>query len=401
MKSILSDRINNMEESATLAMAKTARELKNQGIDIIGLSLGEPDFKTPKHIQEAAKEAIDEGKYFSYPPVAGYQDLREAIAKKLREQNHIGEAKAENIVVSTGAKHSIANIFMCLINEGDEVVIFAPYWVSYSEIIKLAGGVPVLIEGNLENNFKATAAQLKEAITDKTKAVIYSSPCNPSGSVFSKAELEAIAEVVKSKEDLLVIADEIYELINFTGQHASIGSFPGMFERTITVNGFSKGYAMTGWRVGYICAPLAIAKACEKIQGQFTSGGTGIAQRAALAGLVGDQGPTEEMAAAYLKRRDLVLALLRDIPGIKTHVPEGAFYFFPDISAFFGKSTPENKTIESAGDFCLYLLNEAHVSLVTGAAFGAPNSVRLSYAASESELKEALKRIKESLAKLK
>ncbi|SEJ14749.1 aspartate aminotransferase [Cyclobacterium xiamenense] len=400
MNSILSDRIINMEESATLAMAKTARELKSQGIDIIGLSLGEPDFKTPKHIQEAAKAAIDEGKYFSYPPVAGYQDLREAIARKLREQNHIAEAKAENIVVSTGAKHSIANVFMCLINEGDEVVIFSPYWVSYSEIIKLAGGVPVLIEGNLENNFKATAAQLKEAITDKTKAVIYSSPCNPSGSVFSKEELEAIAEVVKSTEDLVVIADEIYELINFTGQHASIASFPGMFERTITVNGFSKGYAMTGWRVGYICAPVAIAKACEKIQGQFTSGGTGIAQRAALAGLVGDQRPTEEMAAAYLKRRDLVLGLLREIPGIKTHVPEGAFYFFPDISEFFGKTTTGKQVIESADDFCLYLLNEAHVSLVTGAAFGAPKSVRLSYAASEAELKEALKRIKEALAKL-
>jgi aspartate aminotransferase len=400
MNSILSDRNINIEESATLARAKTARELKSQGIEIIGLSLGEPDFKTPKHIQEAAKAAIDEGKYFSYPPVAGYQDLREAIARKLREQNHIAEAKAENIVVSTGAKHSIANVFMCLINEGDEVVIFSPYWVSYSEIIKLAGGVPVLIEGNLENNFKATAALLKEAITDKTKAVIYSSPCNPSGSVFSKEELEAIAEVVKSTEDLVVIADEIYELINFTGQHASIASFPGMFERTITVNGFSKGYAMTGWRVGYICAPVAIAKACEKIQGQFTSGGTGIAQRAALAGLVGDQRPTEEMAAAYLKRRDLVLGLLREIPGIKTHVPEGAFYFFPDISEFFGKTTPGKQVIESADDFCLYLLNEAHVSLVTGAAFGAPKSVRLSYAASEAELKEALKRIKEALAKL-
>lgn len=399
MNSILSDRINNMEESATLAMAKKARELKTQGIDIIGLSLGEPDFKTPKHIQEAAKAAIDEGKYFSYPPVAGYQDLREAIAKKLRDQNNISEAKAENIVVSTGAKHSIANIFMCLINEGDEVIIFSPYWVSYSEVIKLAGGVPVLIEGNLENNFKATASQLEEAITDKTKAVIYSSPCNPSGSVFSKDELEAIANVIKSKENLIVIADEIYELINFSGSHASIASFPGMFDRTITVNGFSKGYAMTGWRVGYICAPLFIAKACEKIQGQFTSGGTGIAQRAALAGLIGDQKPTEEMAAAYLKRRDLVLGLLRDIPGIKTHVPEGAFYFFPDVSAFFGKTAGDQK-IETADDFCLYVLKEANVSLVTGAAFGAPNSVRLSYAASEDELKEALKRIKEVLAKL-
>ncbi|WP_209331426.1 pyridoxal phosphate-dependent aminotransferase [Lunatimonas salinarum] len=400
MNAILSDRINAMEESATLAMAKKARELKSQGINIISLSLGEPDFKTPQHIQQAAKDAIDEGKYFSYPPVAGYQDLREAIAAKLRTENRIAEAKAENIVVSTGAKHSIANIFMCIVNEGDEVVIFSPYWVSYSEIIKLAGGVPVLIEGTLENNFKATAQQLEEAITEKTKAVIYSSPCNPTGSVFSKEELEAIAEVVKKRDNIVVIADEIYEKINFTGAHASIASFPGMFERTITVNGFSKGYAMTGWRVGYICAPVAIAKACEKLQGQFTSGGTGIAQRAALAGIVGDQAPTKEMEAAYLKRRDLVLDLLRDIPGIKTHVPEGAFYFFPDVTAFFGKTDGE-MTIGTADDFCLYILKEAHVSLVTGEAFGAPNCVRLSYAASEEELKEALKNIKEAVLKLK
>ena len=399
MNHILSDRINNMEESATLAMAKKARELKNQGVDIISLSLGEPDFKTPQHIQDAAKDAIDEGKYFSYSPVAGYQDLREAVAKKLRDVNHIKEAKAENIVLSTGAKHSIANIFMCLLNEGDEVVIFSPYWVSYAEIIKLAGGVPVLIEGTLENNFKATANQLKDALTDKTKAVIYSSPCNPTGSVFSKEELEAIAEVVKAKEELYVVADEIYELINFTGSHSSIGSFEGMFDRTITVNGFSKGYAMTGWRVGYICAPLFIAKACEKIQGQFTSGGTGIAQRAALAGIIGDQGPTEGMAKAYLRRRDLVLKLLENIPGIKTHVPEGAFYFFPDVSSFFGKSAG-NQKIENADDFCLYILNDAHVSLVTGAAFGAPNCIRLSYAASDEELVEALKRIKEAVEKL-
>nr|MBI1232301.1 aminotransferase class I/II-fold pyridoxal phosphate-dependent enzyme [Cytophagales bacterium] len=400
MSSILSDRIIAMEESATLAMAKKARELKSQGIDIISLSLGEPDFKTPLHIQEAAKNAIDEGKYFSYPPVAGYQDLREAIAKKLRDENGITQAEAAHIVVSTGAKHSIANIFMCLINEGDEVVIFSPYWVSYSEIIKLAGGVPVLIEGTLENNFKATADQLEAAITDKTKAVIYSSPCNPTGSVFSKEELEAIAEVVKKKQDLVVIADEIYELINFTGQHASIASFPGMFERTITVNGFSKGYAMTGWRVGYMCAPLEIAKACEKLQGQFTSGGTGIAQRAALAGITGDQNPSKEMEAAYLRRRDLVLELLREIPGIKTHVPEGAFYFFPDVTAFFGKSDGE-MVIKDADDFCLYILKEAHVSLVTGAAFGAPNCIRLSYAASDEELKAALRKIKDATAKLK
>lgn len=399
MNPILSDRINQMEESATLAMAKKARDLKAQGIDIISLSLGEPDFKTPKHIQKAAKDAIDEEKYFAYPPVAGYQELREAIAKKLREENNISQAKAENIVVSTGAKHSIANVFMCLINEGDEVVIYSPYWVSYAEIIKLAGGVPVLIEGNLENNFKATAKQLEAALTDRTKAVIYSSPCNPTGSVFSQAELEEIAAIVKSRENLFVIADEIYELINFTGKNFSIASLPGMFERTITVNGFSKGYAMTGWRVGYICAPVFIAKACEKMQGQFTSGGTGIAQRAALAAITGDQTPSREMEKAYLRRRDLVLGLLKDIPGIKTHIPEGAFYFFPDVTAFFGKSADGFK-VNNADDLCLYILEKANVSLVTGEAFGAPNCVRLSYAASDEELVEALKRMKSALAKL-
>ena len=399
MNSILSDRIINMEESATLAMAKKARELKSQGIDIISLSLGEPDFKTPKHIQEAAKAAIDEGKYFSYPPVAGYQDLREAISKKLRDENQIANAKAENIVVSTGAKHSIANVFMCMINEGDEVVIFSPYWVSYAEIIKLAGGVPILIEGNLENNFKATAGQLESAITPRTKAVIYSSPCNPTGSVFSKAELEEIAAVIKNHENVMVIADEIYELINFAGKNYSIASFPGMFDRTITVNGFSKGYAMTGWRVGYICAPLFIAKAVEKMQGQFTSGGTGIAQRAALAGIEGDQTPSKEMADAYLRRRTLVLELLQDIPGIKTHVPEGAFYFFPDVTAFFGKSA-HGHTVKDADDLRLYLLDIANVSLVTGGAFGAPNCIRLSYAAADEELVEALKRMKKALGDL-
>lgn len=388
-----------MEESATLAMAKKARELKSQGIDIISLSLGEPDFKTPRHIQEAAKVAIDEGKYFSYPPVAGYQDFREAIAKKLRDENQIVDAKAENIVVSTGAKHSIANIFMCMINEGDEVVIFSPYWVSYAEIIKLAGGVPVLIDGKLENNFKASAAQLEDAITPRTKAVIYSSPCNPTGSVFSKVELEAIAAVIKKHKNVMVIADEIYELINFAGKNYSIASFPGMFDQTITVNGFSKGYAMTGWRVGYLCAPLFIAKAVEKMQGQFTSGGTGIAQRAALAGIEGDQTPSKEMADAYLRRRTLVLDLLQDIPGIKTHVPEGAFYFFPDVSSFFGKSTT-GYTIKDADDLCLYLLDVANVSLVTGGAFGAPDCVRLSYAASDEDLTEAMKRIKKALGEL-
>ena len=399
MNSILSDRVLQMEESATLAMAKKARELKAQGIDIISLSLGEPDFKTPKHIQQAAKDAIDEGKYFSYPPVSGYQDLREAIAKKLREENHIQEAKAEHIVVSVGAKHSIANTFMCLLNEGDEVIIFSPYWVSYADIIKLCGGVPVLIEGTLENNFKASAAQLEAAITSKTKAVIYSSPCNPTGSVFSQQELEAIANVVKKHEGVLVIADEIYELINFTGKNFSIASLPDMFARTITVNGFSKGYAMTGWRVGYICAPLEISKAVEKMQGQFTSGNTGIAQRAALAGIAGDQGPSQEMAVQYLKRRDLVLGLLRDIPGIKTHVPEGAFYFFPDVTAFFGKSAHGHQ-VNNADELCIYLLAIANVSLVTGSAFGADNCVRISYAASEADLIEAMKRLKKALGDL-
>lgn len=400
MNSILSDRINKMEESATLAMAKKARELKTQGIDIISLSLGEPDFKTPLHIQKAAKDAIDEGSYFAYPPVAGYQDLREAIAKKLREQNHILEAKADHIMVSTGAKHSIANVFMCLLNEGDEVVIFSPYWVSYAEIIKLAGGVPVLIEGTIENNFKATASQLEAAITDRTKAVIYSSPCNPTGSVFSKEELVAIADVIQKRPNIYVIADEIYELINFTGQHFSIASLPGMFDRTITVNGFSKGYAMTGWRVGYICAPIFIAKACEKMQGQFTSGGTGIAQRAALAAIAGDQTPSLEMEKAYLTRRNLVLEKLQAIPGIQTHIPEGAFYFFPDVSSFFGKKAGDFE-VKNADDFCIYLLEKANVSLVTGEAFGAPACVRISYAASEEDLHKALDRMARALNELK
>ena len=397
MNSILSDRIIQMEESATLAMAKKARELKAQGKDIISLSLGEPDFKTPKHIQEAAKAAIDEGKYFAYSPVAGYQDLREAIAKKLRDENQISQAKAENIVVSTGAKHSIANVFMCMINEGDEVVIFSPYWVSYAEIIKLAGGVPVLIEGNLENNFKATAAQLEAALTDKTKAVIYSSPCNPTGSVFSKEELEAIAEVVKKRENLFVIADEIYELINFQGKNYSIASFPGMFERTITVNGVAKAFAMTGWRIGYIGAPEFIAKACTKMQGQVTSGANSIAQRATITAVDADPSVLNEMVSAFKSRRDLVVGLIKEIPGLKINVPEGAFYVFPDVSSFFGK-TLRGTVINNADDFSMYLLSEANVATVTGDAFGNPNCIRFSYATSEEQLTEAMRRIKEALA---
>ena len=391
----LSDRIKNLEESATLAMAQKTRELKAQGLDVISLSLGEPDFPTPKHIQEAAKDAIDEGKYFGYSPVPGYLDLRQAIADKLKRDNQL-EYTPNQIVVSTGAKQSISNVMMCLVNPGDEVVVFSPYWVSYADIIKLAGGTPVLITGTIENNFKATADQLSQAITSRTKAIIYSSPCNPTGGVFNDAELRAIAKVVAQHENLYVIADEIYEYINFAGDHISMATLPDMYERTITVNGLSKGFAMTGWRLGYIAAPEWLAKACSKFQGQSTSGANSIAQRAAITALTGDMTPTHEMARAYRRRRDLVLDLLNEIPGIKTYVPNGAFYIFPDVSAYFGKSDGE-QTINNSDDFCMYILNKAQVSLVTGDAFGDPNCVRLSFAASEEQLREAIRRIKEVL----
>lgn len=396
---VLSNRINNMAESATLAMASKAREFKSRGVDVISLSLGEPDFATPKHIQEGAKKAIDEGKYFSYPPVPGYQDLREAIAEKFNQENNI-PYKAENIVVSNGAKQSIANVMYSLINPGDEVVVFSPFWVSYSALIELAEGIPVYIDGGIENNFKATSDQLKAAITSKTKAVIFSSPCNPTGSVFLKEELEAIAQVVLEHDNVIVIADEIYEHINYTGKHQSMAAIDGMFDRTITVNGVAKGFAMTGWRVGYIGAPLWIAKGCIKIQGQITSANCSIAQRATLTALTSDLGPTKEMSKAYLKRRDMVYDLLKEIPGLKVNMPEGAFYFFPDISHYFGKSDG-NTMINNPSDLCIYLLEKAHVSLVTGEAFGAPKCVRISYAASESELIEAMNRIKNTLAQLK
>lgn len=395
----LSDRINALAESATLAMAAKSRELKEKGIDIISLSLGEPDFKTPQHICEAAKVAIDDGGYFSYPPVPGYADLRNAIVDKLKKDNQL-DYKNNQIVVSAGAKQSIANTFMCLLNPGDEVIVFSPYWVSYVEIIKLAEGVPVFIEGDLENNFKATAKQLEKAITDKTKAIIFSSPCNPSGAVFSREELTAISEVVLKHENIYVLADEIYEHINFSGEHASIASIDGMMDRTITINGFSKGYAMTGWRVGYIAAPKWIADACTKMQGQITSGICSIAQRAALAALTGDQQPTKDMAKAYERRRDMVVKMLEDIPGFKTYMPNGAFYILPDISDYFDTSDGTT-TIDNADDFCLYLLEKAEVSLVTGEAFGAPNCVRISFAASDDQLKEAFKRIKNAVTALK
>ncbi|MFT7033633.1 MAG: aspartate aminotransferase [Cyclobacteriaceae bacterium] len=394
----ISDRIKNMEESATLAMAAKAREFKERGVDVISLSLGEPDFKTPKHIQEGAKAAIDENKWFGYPPVNGYLDLRKAIVEKFKNENGL-EYTPDQIVVSNGAKQSIINVMMSIINPGDEVIVFSPYWVSYTAAIGLAEGIPVLIKGSLEDDFKATAQQLKEAITPKTRAIIFSSPCNPTGSVFTKEELEKIAEVVLEHEGIYVMSDEIYEHINYTDAHASIGAVPGMAERTITINGMAKGFAMTGWRVGYIGAPTWIAKACNKIQGQLTSANCSIAQRATLTALTTDLGPTVEMTKEYRNRRELVYNLLNEIPGFKTNMPKGAFYFFPDVSSYFGKSIGDT-TINNASDFCLYLLENAHVSLVTGEAFGDQNCIRLSYAASEENLKEAVLRIKAALSKL-
>ncbi len=394
----LSNRIEAIEESATLAMAAKAREFKNKGVDVVSLSLGEPDFKTPQHICDAAKKAIDEGKYFAYPPVAGYQDLREALAAKYQKENNV-PYKAENIVVSNGAKQSIANAMLALLNPGDEVVVFSPYWVSYDALVRLAEATPVMIKGGIENDFKVTAQQLEKAITSKTKAIIFSSPCNPTGTVFSKKELEDIAKVVV-KHNLIAIADEIYEHINFTGEQVSIASFPGMFERTITVNGFAKGYAMTGWRVGYIAAPKWIADGCNKVQGQITSANCSIAQRAALAAISGDQKPTADMVAEYKKRREIVYELLKSIPGVKTNYPQGAFYFFPDVSSYFGKSDG-TRTIKNADDFAMFMLETAHVSMVPGGAFGDENCVRLSYAASEKDLREAMKRMRDALAQLK
>lgn len=394
----LSDRINAIEESATLAMAAKAREFKSRGIDVISLSLGEPDFKTPVHICEAAKKAIDEGKYFSYPPVAGYQDLREALAAKYQKENNV-PYKAENIVVSNGAKQSIANVMLALLNPGDEVIVFAPYWVSYDALVRLAEATPVIVSGTLENDFKVTAQQVEKAITPKTRALIFSSPCNPTGSVFSKKELEAIAAVVLKHPDLLVIADEIYEHINFIGDQTSMASLPGMMERTITVNGFAKGFAMTGWRVGYIAAPKWVADGSNKVQGQITSANCSIAQRSALAAITGDLAPTKKMVEEYHKRRDIVYKLLKEIPGVKANYPQGAFYFFPDVSAYYGKKDG-NKVIKNGDDFCFYMLEKGRVSLVPGGAFGDENCVRLSYAASEKELVEAMKRMKEALANL-
>jgi len=396
MSSHVSSRIQNMETSATLAMAAKARELKSQGLDIIGLSLGEPDFNIPDFIKEAAKKAIDEN-YSSYTAVDGYQELKEAIVHKFKRDNGLNYSP-QQIVVSTGAKQSLYNLAMAVLNPGDEVILPAPYWVSYSDIVKLAEGVPVEVRTSIDADFKITADQLRQALTPKTKMIWFSSPCNPSGSFYHKSELEAIAEVLKDRPEIIVVSDEIYEHINFSSTgHCSIASIDGMYDRTVTVNGVSKAFAMTGWRIGYIGGPEWLAKACTKLQGQVTSGANAIAQRAVIEALMAPVSSIQYMVDAFKKRRDLVLDLLNKIEGFKVNVPEGAFYVFPDISYYFGK-TLKGQLINNASDFALFLLEHAQVATVTGAAFGDENCIRISYAASEETLTEAIRRIAEALA---
>ena len=394
----LSRRVTSLAESQTIGMSKLSRELSAKGIDIVNLSLGEPDFVTPLHIREAAKKAIDEG-YTFYPPISGYAELRKAISAKFKRENNLDYAP-DQVVVSTGAKQSIANVVLCLVNPGDEVIIPLPYWVSYIEIVKLAEGITVPISAGIESEFKITPAQLEAAITPKTKLFIFSSPCNPTGSVYTKAELKALADVFAKHPGIFILSDEIYEHINFLDVHQSIAQFDFLKDRVIIVNGVSKGYAMTGWRIGYIGAPKYIADACDKMQGQFTSAASSIAQKAAEAALTLDNHPTMEMKDAFLRRRNLVLGLMKDIPGIILNEPKGAFYLFPDVSSYFGKSDGETR-INNASDLCMYLLHKGHVSLVTGDAFGEPNCVRFSYAAADEKLIEAVKRIRQALSLLK
>ena len=395
MKQYLSDRINAMEVSATLGMAAKTRELKAEGKDIIGLSLGEPDFDIPDFIKDAAIEAIQQN-YSKYTPIDGYLELREAICEKFKRDNNLNY-KPSQIVVSTGAKQCLANVALAMLNPGDEVIFPTPYWVSYKEIAKMAGGVPIEVHTTIENNFKITPAQLEAAITPKTKMVWFNTPCNPSGSIYNKAELEALAVVLRKHPHIFILSDEIYEYINFTNERVtSVAEIDGLYERTITVNGMSKAFAMTGWRIGYMGAPEWIAKACAKVQGQVTSGANAIAQRASIAALKAPKSKIQYMVDEFKRRRDLVLQLLNEIEGFKLNIPEGAFYVFPDISSFFGK-TLRGRIINNASDFSLYLLEEAMVATVTGEAFGDANCIRFSYAASEKDLREAIRRIKESL----
>jgi aspartate aminotransferase len=395
---LLSQRVVRMAESETLKMSQMARELKAKGHEVINLSIGEPDFDTPDAIKQVAKDALDAG-FTKYTPVPGIPELREAISKKFKEENHL-DYKPSQIVVSNGAKQTLANIFLSLLDQDDEVIVLAPYWVSYSEIIKLAEGKTVLLKAGIESDFKVSAEDIEKAITPKTKALLFSSPCNPTGSVYLESELKAIAEVISKHPGIIIVADEIYEYINFTGKHISIGSFPEVKDQTVTVNGFSKGYAMTGWRLGYMGGPQWLSDACNKVQGQITSGANSFSQKAATFALQTKLPETELMKTAFLKRRDMVLQLLQEIPGVKVNLPLGAFYIFPDISAYFGKKS-DKMEINNATDFCDYILQEAYVAVVSGAAFGADECFRISYAASEAELKEAVARMARVLALLK
>lgn len=394
----LSNRLNRLAPSATLAMSQKSSEMKAQGIDVINMSVGEPDFNTPDHIKEAAKTAIDEN-YSRYSPVPGYPDLRKAIVAKLKNENGL-EYNVNEILVSNGAKQSVCNTVMALCNDGDEVIIPAPYWVSYPQMAKLAGAEPVIVNAGFEQNFKMTPEQLEAAITPKTRMLILCSPSNPTGSVYSQEELDALAKVILSHEELYVLADEIYEHINYVGKHASIAKAEGMRERTIIVNGVSKAYAMTGWRIGYIAAPEWIVKGCNKLQGQYTSGPCSVSQKAAEAAYTMDQTCVETMRQAFQRRRDLIVELAKDIPGLEVNVPEGAFYLFPKCSSFYGKACGD-KVINNSTDLAMFLLEEGHVATVGGDAFGDPECFRMSYATSDDNIREAMKRIKETLAKLK
>ncbi|MEO6316621.1 MAG: pyridoxal phosphate-dependent aminotransferase [Chitinophagaceae bacterium] len=394
----LSSILQRFSEPETLKMAKLGRELRSKGVDVIDLSLGEPDFDTPAHIKEAAKKAVDEN-YSHYTPVAGYLDLREAICAKLKRDNNL-DYKPENIVASTGAKQSLANLILAVVDDNDEVIIPTPYWVTYSELVKIARGKVVEVRTTVENSYKITPAELEAAITPSTKLFMFSSPCNPSGAVYSKKELEGLAVVFRKHPQVYIMSDEIYEYINFVGKHESIAQFSDLKDRIIIVNGLSKGFAMTGWRLGYIAANVEVAKACEKLQGQFTSGATAVTQRAAIVALTGDLRPSEEMAEEFTRRRKRVLEIIKEVPGVKCFEPEGAFYIFPDVSYYYGKSDGVN-TVANASEFCMYLLNTAHVSSVMGDAFGEPNCVRFSFANSMQNIERAWVRIKEALAKLK
>ena len=395
----LSDRLQRLAPSATLAMSQKSSEMKAQGIDVINMSVGEPDFNTPDHIKKAAKLAIDEN-YSKYSPVPGYPDLRQAIARKLERENQLHYTPAE-ILVSNGAKQSVCNTIMALVNDGEEVIIPTPYWVSYPQMVLLAGGTPKFVEAGFEQNFKMTPQQLEAAITPKTRMLILCSPSNPTGSVYSKAELEGLAKVILQHDDLFVLADEIYEHINYIGKHQSIAQFEGMKERAIIVNGVSKAYAMTGWRIGYIAAPEWIVKGCNKLQGQYTSGPCSVSQKAAEFAYTSSQECIEQMRQAFERRRDLIVKLAKDIPGLEVNVPEGAFYLFPKCSSFYGKQTPDGQTIANSTDLAMYLLEKGHVATVGGDAFGDPECFRMSYATSDDNIVEAMRRIKVALASLR